>query len=160
MAKLAGLLYFVPSTNDAAMDHISGLGGAFVFSDDPARLAQWYTDHLGLTFEGGGDAYYQTFWSVSEQDLALRLDTTFSIIRSERPFRQPAPESEPPMMYGDQVFMVNLRTPDLEALLAHLEARGVRPIQRVDEPYGRFAWIRDADGYRVELYEPLLAAGS
>ena len=39
--------------------------------------------------------------------------------------------------------------------MAHLEARGVPVIKREDEPYGRFAWVRDADGHRVELYEPL-----
>jgi predicted enzyme related to lactoylglutathione lyase len=58
-------------------------------------------------------------------------------------------------MYGDQPFMVNLRVRDIDAVLEHLAAKGVRQIKREEYDYGRFAWIRDLDGNRIELYQPL-----
>lgn len=139
------------------MPLIDGLGGAFVFSDNPRGLAEWYRDHLGLDFEGDDTfgAYYVTFWSRTEDQAPRRIDTTFSIIRGKRSFARTVPAEEPESVYGDQPFMVNLRTTDLDALLAHLASRDVLPIASQDEPYGRFAWIRDGDGHRVELYQPI-----
>ena len=66
-------------------------------------------------------------------------------------------EPEPESMYGDQPFMVNLRVRDLDAVLASLSARGIEPIKRSDYDYGLFAWVRDADGNRIELYQPIQA---
>lgn len=63
--------------------------------------------------------------------------------------------AEPSDMYGDQPFMVNLRIRDLDGLVAHLEREGVTIIKREDESYGRFAWVRDPDGRRIELCQPL-----
>ena len=57
-------------------------------------------------------------------------------------------------MYGDQPYMLNFRTDDLKSLLKHLEGKGVRILRQEDTDYGRFAWIRDLDGNRVELYQP------
>lgn len=137
------------------MSSINGIGGAFIFSNDPARLARWYTEKLGFVFEGGGEAFYQVFWSADQNDASRKLDTSFSIIKANTSFSRPAPAEEPESMYGDQPFMLNLRTDDLAALVAHLEQNGVRVIKRQDESYGRFAWIRDPEGNRVELYQPL-----
>jgi len=135
---------------------VNGVGGAFVFSEDPARLAAWYTRHLGIDFEGGGEfgAFYRMYVAADPQQPERRLDTTFSIMKAGFPTARPAPEREPESMYGDQPFMVNLRVNDLDAVAARLAAGGVHFIARQDEPYGRFAWVRDADGNRVELYEP------
>jgi catechol 2,3-dioxygenase-like lactoylglutathione lyase family enzyme len=66
---------------------------------------------------------------------------------------------EPENMYGDQPFMINLRVHDLDTVLADLTAKDIHPIKRQDESYGKFAWIRDADGNRIELYEPLAPPG-
>ena len=136
---------------------VNGLGGAFVFSNDAARLAGWYAEHLGFRFEGSAafGAFYHTFWTLDPDAPERRLDTTFSIMQAKVSLPVRAPAEAPASMYGDQAFMVNLRTDDLDALVAHLEQKGVRVLKREDEPYGRFAWIRDADGNRVELYQPL-----
>ena len=136
---------------------INGLGGAFVFSHRPADLAAWYTEHLGFTFEGSAEfgAFYQMFWTLDPDDPAQRRDTTFSIMKAHASTEHPVPEEEPDSMYGDQPFMVNLRTDDLDALVAHLETKGVSILKQEDEPYGRFAWIRDPDGHRIELYQPI-----
>jgi catechol 2,3-dioxygenase-like lactoylglutathione lyase family enzyme len=139
------------------MSFINGLGGAFVFSNEPKRLANWYSENFGFEFDGSEEfgAFYKIFWAADTEDPARKLDTTFSIMRAKASFSREAPAEEPESMYGDQPFMVNLRTGDLESLLSHLEAKGVAVIKRQDEPYGKFAWVRDPDGNRVELYQPI-----
>jgi catechol 2,3-dioxygenase-like lactoylglutathione lyase family enzyme len=133
------------------------VGGVFLFSEDPARLAAWYTEHLGLSFRGeaGPTTFYTVFWAVDPDDPKRKLDTSFAIMRAKVPMPpRPAPPREPDDMYGDQSYMLNLRVRDLEVVLQHLASKGVEPIDAIDESYGRFAWVRDADGRRVELYEP------
>ncbi|GAB5520919.1 MAG: VOC family protein [Rhodothermales bacterium] len=136
---------------------INGLGGTFVFSNNPTALAQWYTDVLGFTFEGSEEfgAFYQMFFSLNPDDHDQRWDTTFAVMKAERDFSIPVPDEEPKSMYGDQSYMVNLRTDDLDALVADLEAKGITILKRADESYGKFAWIRDVDGHRIELYQPI-----
>lgn len=139
------------------MTHINGVGGAFIFSEDPKRLAGWYRDHLGLQFEGNADfgAFYTTFVTVDANDPELRRDTTLSIMKARQPLEKPDPDPNPSSMYGDQPFMVNLRTDNLAALLDRLTERGVPILGQQNESYGAFAWVYDADGNRVELYQPL-----
>lgn len=139
------------------MKLIDGVGGAFIFSEDPKRLADWYAAMLGFEFEGDEEfgAFYQVFFAVDREDSFRKLDTTFAIMRARESMDKKIPDEEPDSMYGDQPFMVNLRVRDLEALLAQLERSGVRALKRENEPYGKFAWIRDLDGNRLELYEPI-----
>ncbi len=140
------------------MNHISGIGGAFIFSNDPDRLARWYADHLGFTFEGAPDsgAYYQMFFGLDPNDASRKLDTTFAIMKATVPVEASIPDAgEPDNMYGDQPYMINIRVNDLDRLLADLATKNIHPIKRQDESYGKFAWVRDADGNRLELYEPL-----
>ena len=139
------------------MGPINGVGGVFIFSNRPAALADWYSRHLGIQFEQDGDfhAWYRVFYALDPVTPERRLDTTFSIIGSRVDFSRPVPINEPESMYGDQPYMVNLRTTNLESLIRNLKSMDVPILARSDESYGRFAWIRDADGNRVELYEPV-----
>ncbi len=138
---------------------IDGVGGAFIFSNDPQRLADWYREHLGLEFEGDAEfgAFYRIYWAVDSEDHARKLDTTFSIMTAKVPLPKREAEADPESMYGDQPFMVNLRVRDLDAVLDQLAAKDVKPIKRSDYDYGRFAWVYDADGNRIELYQPIQA---
>jgi catechol 2,3-dioxygenase-like lactoylglutathione lyase family enzyme len=135
---------------------IDGVGGAFIFSNDAERLATWYRDVLGLALEGAGEggAFYTVFWGVDPDDPERKLDTTFSIMQASTELPRRGESPEPESMYGDQAFMVNLRVRDLEAVLEHLASQGIAPMKREDYDYGRFAWVRDADGNRIELYQP------
>ena len=140
------------------MGLIDGVGGAFVFSNDAEKLAAWYSEHLGLAFEGSAEfgAFYQMFWALDPDDPERRVDTTFAVMQAK--IDLPATGSggdEPESMYGDQPFMVNLRVRDLDAVLESLAAKGVEAIRRSDEGYALFAWVRDGDGNRVELYQPV-----
>ncbi|MCY3969396.1 MAG: VOC family protein [Acidobacteria bacterium] len=140
------------------MSLIDGVGGAFLFSEDPKRLADWYTEHLGVDFEGSEEfgAFYVRYVAADPDDAAWVMDTTFAIMKAKRPVPRMSPNegTEQGDMYGDQPFMINLRVRDLEAVLRHLAERGVEPLRRDDEGYALFAWIRDAEGNRVELYQP------
>ena len=141
------------------MAMVSGLGGAFVFSPDPAKLAAWYEMYLGLQFESYGEAYYQVFVGLDPDDTSRKLDTTFSILKAKRVFDSFAADPEPEDMYGDQPYMVNLRLNDMAATLAHLREHDIPVIKEEDEGYGLFAWVRDGDGNRVELYQPVPEGG-
>ncbi len=144
------------------MSLIDGVGGAFVFTEDPKRLADWYTEHLGIRFEGSEEfgAFYMRYVAADPDDPAWVMDTTFAIMKAKRPVPRMARNKgvEQGDMYGDQPFMVNLRVRDLDALLAYLDERGVEPLRRDDEGYALFAWILDGDGNRVELYQPRVEA--
>jgi uncharacterized glyoxalase superfamily protein PhnB len=159
---------------------IDGIGGAFVFSNDATALAEWYAGAFGFQFEGDAEfgAFYQMFWGLDPEDPERKMDTTFAIMQATVPLpklelggapeadgaaseageaESEAGEAEPAdeSMYGDQPFMINLRVRDLDAVLAHLAERGLQPIKRTDYDYGLFAWVRDLDGNRVELYQPV-----
>lgn len=134
---------------------IEGVGGVFVFSSDPERLAGWYREYLGMEFEGAEGTFYMMFWALDPEDHSRKLDTTFAIMQAKVPLAEHGAGPEPDDMYGDQPFMVNLRVRDIDSVLGQLAGKGVEPIKREDYDYGRFAWVRDVDGNRIELYQPL-----
>ena len=129
------------------MQHVDGVGGAFVFSQDPKRLADWYSRHLGMQFDGSEEfgAFYQVFVALDPDDHARRLDTTFAIMRAKVPLARAPVESEPTDMYGDAPFMVNLRVRDLDALLAALaDLLQRRATHQAEAPQGASAGARAA----------------
>jgi len=115
-----------------------GVGGVFFKARDPKALSQWYETHLGLGGRVSDDAL------VFDGPDAAGM-TVFGLFKADTKY------------FGDgpQQFMVNFRVDDLDAVLSKLEADGVRiDPKREDYPYGRFAWIWDPEGNRVELWEP------
>jgi predicted enzyme related to lactoylglutathione lyase len=125
------------------MARVTGIGGVFLRSRDPKAMAKWYAEHLGITlsdFNGTGFQWADevpagtgmTAWSTFPQDTSYFGE-------------------------GPQGAMINYRVDDIDALLATLSAAGVWiDPKREDYAYGRFAWIKDCDGNRVELWQPLL----
>lgn len=119
------------------MARITGVGGIFFKSPDPKKLSAWYRDVLGLEVQewGGG---------------MLRCDTpghppfvVWSPFAADTKYFEPSPRE----------FMVNYAVDDLDAMLAGVEAKGVAVLGRGEEEYGRFAWILDPDGTKIELWE-------
>ena len=120
------------------MARVTGLGGIFFKTRDPKALAAWYAQHLGLKIEVFGGAKFGE--DAARPGSALWM-----------PFAQDTRYFEP----SDKPFMVNFRVDDLHALLAALRGAGVQVDAKVDESeYGKFGWIMDPDGNRVELWEP------
>jgi predicted enzyme related to lactoylglutathione lyase len=114
-----------------------GVGGVFLKAQDPQALAAWYADHLGILPGEGGSLVFDGPESAGM--------TVFAHFPADSGY------------FGDgaQQAMVNFRVDDLDALLAQLAAADVRiDPKREDYPYGRFAWIWDLEGNRVELWQP------
>lgn len=124
------------------MERVLGLGGLFFKARDPKALAAWYRDNLGVpldegqtygTFTAGnaGGAPEQTVWTV------FPMDTKY--------FGASNPS-----------FMVNYRVADLDKMLAQLRAAGADVDEKVEEAdYGKFGWVTDPEGNRIELWQPM-----
>ncbi len=119
--------------------HVTGVGGVFVKSKDPKALAQWYREVLGLEVKPWGGA-------------ALPFDA---------PGHPPKvswtafPDSSDYMSPSTREFMINFAVDDMDAILARVTAKGVPILKRDDnDAFGRFAWVQDPDGTKIELWQP------
>lgn len=120
------------------MARIKGLGGIFYKVADPVETARWYKEILGL----GGDYGVMFPWSREADADPYSLLSAF---KPDTDYFAPSVAS----------FMVNLRVDDLDAFTADLEAKGIEILGRQDEEYGKFAWILDCDGIKIELWQQL-----
>lgn len=119
------------------MARVTGLGGIFYKVADPERTRAWYRETLGIGGEWGAMFPFKSDDSEG-----------FSLLS---PFKSDTDYFDP----GSRDFMVNLRVDDLDAFVALLESKGIEILGRQDEDYGRFAWILDPDGVKVELWQQL-----
>jgi predicted enzyme related to lactoylglutathione lyase len=128
---------------EAVMARVTGIGGVFLrCKGDSAALAAWYQKHLGMPLEAWGGAVLRwpddtagdkglTVWNLADKDSEWFSPSTSS-------------------------FMINYRVDDLEALLAQLREAGVAIVAGPEShENGKFAWIMDPDGNKVELWEPM-----
>ena len=126
------------------MAKITGIGGVFFKSrNDRAALAAWYQKHLGISLEDFGGAVLR--WPDDKaEDGGL---TVWHIAEKESQWFNPS----------DSSFMINYRVDDLEEMVAQLRAGGVEIIQGPEShENGKFAWVMDPDGNKVELWEPMV----
>jgi predicted enzyme related to lactoylglutathione lyase len=125
------------------MARVTGIGGIFLKARDPKALSAWYAEHLGIQLSEYGGA--TMMWS--DEIPAGTGQTVWSIFADDSPYFGP----------GAQRSMVNYRVDDLDGLLEKLRAANV-PIdpKREDCSFGRFAWITDPEGNRLELWQPLV----
>jgi predicted enzyme related to lactoylglutathione lyase len=114
---------------------VTGIGGVFFKAKDPHALQQWYELHLGIRFETWGTVFH---WEHHPQG-----STSFSI-NKESSTHYPG------------TMMINFRVEKLEEMLMHFAANGIEeaaPMQVFE--YGKFAWVNDPEGNRIELWEPV-----
>lgn len=122
---------------------VEGIGGLFFRSKDPAVLAKWYLDHLGVgpgCGAGDGDEGDQWVWMTTGGPVVFA------------PF-----EADSDYFAADKAFMVNFRVRELDPLLDRLRSAGIEVVTNPewDQPgVGRFARIHDPEGDAVELWEP------
>jgi predicted enzyme related to lactoylglutathione lyase len=123
------------------MEQVLGIGGIFFKAENPEVLAKWYADHLGVPVEAWGGAVFR----VVEADLHRGAQTVWSPFKSDTDYFAPSTKA----------CMVNFRVRDLDAMLAQLHAAGVEPVAKTEaSEYGRFGWVMDPEGNKVELWEP------
>jgi len=121
---------------------VTGIGGVFFNSRDPVSLRAWYRDHLGIDVQEWGGTSFD--WSDAEGKPTA--GTTAWII-NDAASSAFAPSTAP--------YMINYRVADLHALVDALRAEGCNVLDKMDESeYGKFAWVMDPDGNKVELWEP------
>jgi predicted enzyme related to lactoylglutathione lyase len=121
---------------------VLGIGGVFFKAKDPARLREWYRTRLGVESDADGAAVFR--WR-DDQDTEARGSTTWSIFDEESGYLGPASAR----------FMINYRVADLGATLERLRTADVWVDERVEQTeYGRFGWIADPEGNRIELWQP------
>ena len=125
------------------MEKVLGFGGFFFRADDPAALAQWYADHLGVDLAPSGDHPDRMPWQpVGGVTIfaPFPADTTY--------FR------------SDKAFQINFRVADLDAMITQLEGAGIVVARGETMPgIGRFASLEDPEGTPIELWQPEVATG-
>jgi predicted enzyme related to lactoylglutathione lyase len=121
------------------MKRVTGLGGIFFKSNDTAALKDWYSKHLGIIT----DQYGANFsW---KDDNGNTGHTVWSLFKKDSDYFKP----------GDQEYMINYRVENLEELLKTLKEEGVQVVGDMQTfEYGKFGWILDPDGHKIELWEP------
>lgn len=124
------------------MKRVTGIGGIFFTAKDPEALRAWYQRHLGIDVQAWGGTAFRwtdetgspsggtTVWSISAAG-----DSTF------------APSAAP--------FMINYRVANLAQLLEELRREGCQVLEKSDaSEFGKFGWVIDPEGNKVELWEP------
>lgn len=126
------------------MARVTGVGGVFFKSKgDRAALAAWYARHLGMTLESFGGAILK--WPDDKAD--DRGLTVWHVADQGSKWFSPS----------DSSFMINYRVDNLDELLAQLRAAGIEAVGGPEShENGKFAWIMDPDGNKIELWEPML----
>ena len=125
------------------MKRVTGIGGIFFKASDPKALGAWDRDHLGLDVTAWGGAIFR--WGGPDSNAGTTIWS---------PFAQDTGYMAP----GNASFMLNFRVADLDALLAALRAEGCNVLDKTEtSEQGKFGWVLDPEGNKVELWEP--AAG-
>lgn len=128
--------------NAPEQGRVTGIGGIFFKANDPQALREWYRRHLGIPLEEWGGAVFQ--WKSADNPSGTG-STVWSIFEHGSSNFGPGPSP----------FMINFRVVNVHALLAQLRADGCEVADKVDESeYGKFGWVTDPEGNRVELWEP------
>ncbi|MCG2430007.1 VOC family protein [Aequorivita xiaoshiensis] len=121
-------------------NRVTGIGGVFFKSKDPDKTKEWYKNHLGLNT----DNYGCTFWWKDEK--GNKCSTQWSPFKADTEYFSPS----------EKDFMFNYRVENLEELLKVLKAEGVTIVGEMQEfEYGKFGWILDPEGNKIEHWEPV-----
>jgi catechol 2,3-dioxygenase-like lactoylglutathione lyase family enzyme len=157
MALAAALMIgaAVPADPVAApTERVTGIGGVFFRAQDPKATERWYRDNLGIpwrSLEGGQSVNLFQWFDVSScgstSGATARpspANTVWSTFAADSDYLKPS----------DAPFMINYRVRDLEKMLSQLRSRGVSTLGTETAFNGKFAWVLDNEGRKIELWEP------
>src|SRR5262245_31891703 len=119
------------------MEQVTGIGGVFFKAQDPEKMAAWYREHLGIRSKQG---YADFAWRDKDKPEQVGR-TVWSLFPAATDHFRSA-------------MMINYRVANLDRMLEQLRGGGVMIEKVEDYDYGRFAWITDPEGNRIELWEP------
>ncbi len=124
------------------MKRVTGIGGIFFKAKDASTLHAWYKRHLGINVQDWGGAAFT--WTDGEGK-PVGGSTIWSVTSSGGEHFDP----------GTATFMVNYRVEDLHGLVRVLREEGCNVLEKTeDSEYGKFGWVIDPEGNKVELWEP------
>lgn len=124
------------------MKRVTGIGGIFFKAKDPVALRSWYQKHLGIDVQDWGGAAFR--WTAEDGRPAPGT-TIWSVSDAAGDDFAPSASS----------FMVNYRVADLAALLRALRDEGCNVVEKTEDfEYGKFGWVIDPEGNKVELWQP------
>lgn len=125
------------------MKRVTGIGGLFFKCEDATKQKAWYEKHLGIQMHDWGGSI---FWWRDADDPAKKGSTSWSAFKNDTTYFEPSKKP----------FMFNYRVENLEELLKVLKEEGVEQIGEIEEyEYGKFGWIMDPEGNKIELWEPI-----
>ncbi len=129
-----------PRSQKSKMAKVTGIGGVFIKAKNPKEMAQWYQKNLGLSLESWGGAILK--WSEDKAD-----DGGLTVWNA----MENSPETFKP---SNSSFMINYRIDSMDKMLTQLKENGVKILQGPEShENGKFLWIEDPDGNKVELWE-------
>lgn len=123
------------------MAKVTGIGGVFFITENVEKTKDWYQEHLGIeSGEYGGQFEWRDLNSPDERKV-----TAWSPFPNDTQYFNP-----------EQKHMVNYRVDNLDEMLENFKKQNVKILGGPESfDYGKFAWIQDPNGYRVELWEPI-----
>ncbi|NJO24665.1 MAG: VOC family protein [Bacteroidia bacterium] len=125
------------------MKKVTGIGGIFFKCKDPQAMRSWYAEHLGMTRAEDGEMLFE--WRESDSP-DKKAYTAFCLFKENTDYFNPSAKD----------YMFNFRVENLEALLEELKKQGVQVIGEIQTfEYGKFGWITDPEGNKIELWEPV-----
>ena len=124
------------------MKRVTGIGGIFFKAKDAPALQEWYKQHLGIDVQNWGGTAFT--WTDSDGKPTGGM-TVWSVF----------PEASNHFAPSNAPFMVNYRVEDLQAVITALKAEGCNVLDKIDDSeYGKFGWVIDPEGNKVELWQP------
>jgi predicted enzyme related to lactoylglutathione lyase len=121
---------------------VTGIGGIFFKAKDAPALRAWYKQHLGIDVQDWGGTAFT--WTDADGNPTGGM-TVWSV----------SPETSKQFAPSNASFMVNYRVEDLHAVIAALKAEGCNVLDKIDDSeYGKFGWVIDPEGNKVELWQP------
>ena len=124
------------------MKRVTGIGGIFFNARDPRALCVWYKKHLGIDVQEWGGTSFT--WSDADGN-PMKGTTIWSVSSADSKHFAPSTSS----------FMINYRVDDLASLLQTLREEGCNVLEKTDDSeYGKFGWVMDPEGNKVELWQP------
>jgi len=125
------------------MKKVTGIGGIFFKTKDAKKLNKWYARHLGFIQNEDGSILFE--WRNSDAP-DKKGYTAWSAFKETTAYFEPSQKD----------FMINLRVENLEQLIIELKEEGVQTVGEIEKfEYGKFGWIVDPEGNKIELWEPV-----